>query len=256
MKKLQEVKKNLSQRAQIIEEEKKVKKAATLVQSAIRRRLARKRIAELRSKALMRETRMDFNKYIRVRVKKGEEGKNKQPEIDLENGMKILEEYMWESKQLIRDLCLDWWKERKEKAFQLRKLEHALNKKNDVVKKTMSHTKEQSLGIVSFAKTLGLDTKSKKINEAIEEMEHILSNDCNYVNHPEDNLVGLTKVRNLTEKIFKRTEKHMTYRREIECQTDGDSRAVIVEEVKSAEESPKKKRRRRRKELQKGRKKK
>lgn len=112
-------KKKLSQRAQIIEEEKKVKKAATLVQSAIRRRLARKRIAELRSKALMRETRMDFNKYIRVRVKKGEEGKNKQPEIDLENGMKILEEYMWESKQLIRDLCLDWWKERKEKAVQL-----------------------------------------------------------------------------------------------------------------------------------------
>jgi len=240
-------KKKLSQRAQIIEEEKKVKKAATLVQSAIRRRLARKRIAELRSKALMRETRMDFNKYIRVRVKKGEEGKNKQPEIDLENGMKILEEYMWESKQLIRDLCLDWWKERKEKAVQLRKLEHAINKKNDLVNKTMSHNKEQGLGIVSFAKTLGLDTKSKKINEAIEEMEHVLSNDCNNVNHPEDNLLGILKVRKLTEKLFKRTEKHMTYRREIECQTDGDSRAIIVEKVKAAEEAPKKKKKKKKK---------
>ena len=34
-------KKNLSERAEIIEEEKRVKQAATLVQSAIRRRLAR-----------------------------------------------------------------------------------------------------------------------------------------------------------------------------------------------------------------------
>ena len=62
--------KSLSERARIIEEEKLAKKAATLVQAAIRRRLARKRLGEIRSKALMRETRMDFNKYIRIRVKK------------------------------------------------------------------------------------------------------------------------------------------------------------------------------------------
>ena len=77
---------------------------------------------------------------------------------------------MWESKQLIRDLCLDWWKERKEKAFQIRKLEHLLNKKHDLVNRTMLHSKEQGMGIVSFAKTLGLETKSSKINDAIKEV--------------------------------------------------------------------------------------
>ena len=44
----------------------------------------------------------------------------------MENGIKILEEHMWESKQLIRDLCLDWWKERKEK--QIQSLQHLLKK--------------------------------------------------------------------------------------------------------------------------------
>ena len=240
-------KKNLSERAEIIEEEKRVKQAATLVQSAIRRRLARKRIEELRSKALMRETRMDFNKYIRVRVKKGEEDKHKQPEIDMENGMKILEEYMWESKQLIRDLCLDWWKERKEKAFQIRKLEHLLNKKHDLVNRTMLHSKEQGMGIVSFAKTLGLETKSSKINDAIKEIEQILNNDCNNILNPEENVIGFNKVRNLSQKIFKHAEKHMSYRREIDCQTDGDARAIIIEEKKVVQEAPKKKKKKKKK---------
>ena len=140
-------------------------------------------------------------------MKKGEEDKHKQPEIDMENGMKILEEYMWESKQLIRDLCLDWWKERKEKAFQIRKLEHLLNKKHDLVNRTMLHSKEQGMGIVSFAKTLGLETKSSKINDAIKEIEQILNNDCNNILNPEENVIGFNKVRNLSQKIFKHSEK-------------------------------------------------
>ena len=45
-------------------------------------------------------------------------------------------------------------------------LEHLLNIKHDLVNRTMLHSKEQGMGIVSFAKTLGLETKSSKINDA------------------------------------------------------------------------------------------
>ena len=116
-----------------------------------------------------------------------------------------------------------------------------------MITKLVSQNKDQGSSILAFAKSVGLNTKSSRIEDTMIKIEKIFTSDLNKPIQPEESVLAIQNVIKLSQTLFSQTQKHQSYRREVECQTDGDNRAMIPEESKHSETTEKKKKKKKKK---------
>ena len=227
--------KSLSDKAKKIEEELAMKRACIMIQNAIRKNHARKRMKLLRTQMLMRESRFDFNTYLKQRI--GEHGEMT-GSVKLEESLRIVEEYVWESKKFIRDMTMDWWKKKEEEKNIKDYLVGQLHRKNELLEASRGHTKHLIKGITEFITDLKLEDNSPKLQKLLLEMNETLF-DCRPNQKNEANIAkGFQAVADLAQRGLKLSKKIVSGPVKLtqETQTDGDPNAIP--EVRKREKQP------------------
>ena len=226
-----------SEKAKKIEEEKEMKRACTLIQSAYRQRQARERMQLLRSQALLKANRFDFNAYIRSRTTK--KGKW-QGSMELHDATKIMEEYVWESKRLVRDMSMDWWKQKKETQRKEERLQATCERKNESLAQIQHQVSGLIKSVGDFVATLNFDNKSEKVKRVLAELQDEL-NDSSKSFTADGGEKHCRKVCDLTTKILNSSTKVYKMKRDNDMQTDGDPNAEPVVKKAEVKETKKKK---------------